>query len=160
VPLPVLGPGPLGRWLREDLPHFQAQTGVKVAVENMPYRRLGPFNLDAFHFTQPEALDHFQYLTFDTTHAGTRNLNLLNFYHRFKPKITHIHLSNYNGQEHQLLNNGHLPLKLLLETLVTNGFAGLVSIELNPSSLQAEHETRLKRNLKDSLSFCQEALAF
>lgn len=159
LPLPVAGPGRLGRWLLEELPAFQARTPVKVAVENMPCRRFGPFRLDHFHFTGLEQLRRFQYLTLDTTHVGTRALDLLEFYRALTGKVAHLHLSNFNGQEHQLPRNGHLPLAELLAALVRDEYAGLVSLEVAPASLQAEDERALRRNLRASLDFCRAALA-
>lgn len=158
LPLPVVGPGRLGRWLWQELPNLQARSRVKIAVENMPCRRVGPFKLDPYHFTHPDQLNHFQFLTFDTTHAGTRQLDLFDFYRQIRPKVAHVHLSNYNGREHQLLTNGHLPLAALLEKLVTDQFKGVVSVELNPTSLQADDEIALQQNLHHTVTFCREAL--
>lgn len=158
LPLPVVGPGWLGRWLWQELPGFQGRTRVKIAVENMPCRHFGPLKLDPFHFTQPEQLNHFQHLTFDTTHVGTRQIDLIDFYRQVKKKVAHVHLSNYNGKEHQLLNKGHLPLVKLLTELVKDRFDGSVSVELNPVSLQAEDEAILKQNLHNTVVFCREAL--
>ena len=159
VPVPVLGVGSFGRWLWSELPEFQAGTGVKIALENMPRRRFGLFKFDHFHYTRSEQLTHFQYLTLDTTHIGTRQIDLLGFYRQVKDKVVHVHLSNYNGQEHQLLTNGHLPLSSLLTELARDKFAGLISIELGPVSLQADDEETLKQNLRDTVSFCRNALA-
>lgn len=159
VPLPVAGIGPLGRWLLEDLADFQAKTTVKLAIENMPCRRLGPLKLEPHHFFRSEELNQFQHLTLDTTHVGTRYTDLLDFYSRIKEKVAHIHLSNHNGREHQLLDNGHLPLARLLTELAKDNFAGLISIELSPFSLQVHDERTLRQNLRDSLVFCQQALA-
>jgi sugar phosphate isomerase/epimerase len=158
VPLPVAGPGRLGRWLLEELPTFQAGTTVKVAVENMPCRRFGPFRLNHFHLTSPEQLRRFQYLTLDTTHVGTRQLDLLDFYQQLKGKVAHLHLSNFNGKEHQLPANGHLPLAELLAALVRDEYEGLVSLELGPASLQADDEAALRQNLQACLDFCRAAL--
>jgi len=159
VPLPVAGLGRLGRWLWHDLAEFQAKTRVKIAVENMPCRRLGPLTLEPHYFTQPEQLNHFQYLTLDTTHVGTRHPDLSGFYRQVKERVAHIHLSNYNGRQHQLLNDGHLSLAPFLAQLAADGFNGLISLELSPFSLQADDECALQQNLQDSLAFCQNALS-
>lgn len=158
IPLPVAGPGALGCWLQQDLPHFQAQTPIKIAVENMPRRWIGPLCLKPHHFNTPAQLRQFSYLTLDTTHVGTWREDLLQVYGQIKTKVTHIHLSNYNGHEHQLLDNGSLPLAAFLAQLANDGFAGLVSLELGPVSLQAEDEVKLRQNLGDSLAFCRQAL--
>jgi sugar phosphate isomerase/epimerase len=159
LPLPLGGPGSLGRWLRQDLAGFQATTGVKIAVENMPRRWLGPWQLEPYHFNTPSRLNEFQYLTLDTTHVGTWREDLLAVYRQVKARVAHIHLSNYNGQEHQLLTNGALPLAAFLAELVADSFNGLISLELGPISLQAESEERLRQNLRESLIFCRRALS-
>lgn len=158
VPLPVAGPGQLGRWLRRDLADFQAKTPVKITLENMPCRRLGPLKLEPHYFVQPAQLQHFQYLTLDTTHLGTRQTDLLGFYRQLKEKVVHIHLSNYNGRQHQLLGDGKLPLAPFLAELARDNFGGLISLELSPFSLQAENQDALKQHLRDSLAFCRAAL--
>ena len=158
LPLPVIGQGPLGRWLTYDLPDFQATTPVKIAVENMPCRRLGPLKLEPHHFYSLQVLKQFQFLTLDTTHVGTRHADLLDFYNQIWPQVVHIHLSNFNGKEHQLPHNGHLPLNRFLTQLTQNQFDGLVSLELGPDSLQAEDETRVRQDLRDSLNFCRQAV--
>jgi sugar phosphate isomerase/epimerase len=158
VPLPVIGPGKLGRWLKEGLPAFQAKTKVKIAIENMPCRRLGPFQLEPHHFSTPQQLNQFQYLTLDTTHVGTRYTDLLAFHQQLESRVAHVHLSNFNGKEHQLPQSGMLPLADLLRRLVQQQFQGLISLELSPSSLQVEDETRLRHHLRASLAFCRETL--
>ncbi len=158
LPLPLIGPGRLGQWLTKHLADFQATTPVKIAVENMPCRRFGPLQLEPHHFFNPAKLNRFQYLTLDTTHVGTRRVDLLQFYRQVEAKVAHIHLSNFNGHEHQLLHNGELPLAELLNRLSRQQFGGLVSLELGPRSLQANNDTRLKENLQNSLDFCRAAL--
>ena len=158
IPLPIVGQGRLGQWLKNELPEFQATTNVKIAVENMPCKRLGPLRLDPHYYPSPQALSQFQYLTLDTTHVGTRDVDLLSFYEQIAVQVAHIHLSNFNGEEHQLPHNGHLPLSDLLARLVQNNFTGFVSLELGPKSLQAGDEARVKQNLQDSLAYCRRAL--
>jgi sugar phosphate isomerase/epimerase len=158
IPIPVARQGAYGRWLRQELSDFQANTQVKIAVENMPRRRFGPWQLEPYHFNNARQLSRFQYLTLDTTHVGTWGEDLLAFYQQIKPKIAHIHLSNYNGHEHQLPHNGSLPLYPFLGQLVEDGYDGLVSLELGPVSLQATDEIKLKQNLQDSLAFCRQSL--
>jgi sugar phosphate isomerase/epimerase len=158
LPLPLVGLGRLGRWLRQELAGFQATTRVKVAVENMPCRRFGPFRLEPHHFYTPTMLNQFQYLTLDTTHVGTRKVDLLAFYEQVAARVVHVHLSNYNGQEHQLPHQGELPLAAFLSRLAQIQFQGLVSLEVGPMSLQAEDEAQLRYNLGESLAFCQRRL--
>jgi sugar phosphate isomerase/epimerase len=159
IPLPVLGHGSLGHWLLHELPEFQAKTAVKVAVENMPARKLGPLRLNAHHFTSATALSQFQHVTLDTTHVGTRNWDLLAFYRQLATRVAHIHLSDFNGREHQLPGQGWLPLAQLLQLLTGDRFDGLISLELGPHSLQADDQEKLRQNLINSLHFCRKALS-
>jgi len=124
----------------------------------MPRRWLGSWQLEPYYFNRVKQLNDFRYLTLDTTHVGTWREDLLNFYQQVKPKVAHIHLSNYNGREHQLLTNGSLPLAAFLAELVKDKFDGLVSLELGPTSLQADDETKLRQNLQASLAFCQQTV--
>jgi sugar phosphate isomerase/epimerase len=156
LPVPTAGPGALGRWLQQDLIEFQQTTPVKVAVENMPRRWFGPWQLEPYHFNNARQLNQFQYLTLDTTHVGTWREDLLTFYRQVRSRVAHIHLSNYNGHEHQLLHNGSLPLADFLAELLKDQFTGLITLELGPVSLQAEDDSKLQQNLRDSLDFCQE----
>lgn len=158
LPLPVVGPGRLGHWLQHDLAEFQSTTNVKIAVENMPCRWFGPVRLEPHHYPSPDTLSQFQHLTFDTTHVGTRHTDLLAFFQKIENRVAHIHLSNYDGKEHQLPQQGFLPLTGLLKRLKQQKFQGLISLELNPISLQADDEKKLKKNLQESLSFCIQAL--
>jgi sugar phosphate isomerase/epimerase len=158
LPLPLAGPGSLGRWLQHDLPAYQATTAVKIAVENMPCRPLGPLKLEPHHFHRPDQLRQFQYLTLDTTHLATRRSDLFDFYEQVKARVVHLHLSNYNGREHQLPAEGELPLAAFLQRLAADHYPGLISLELNTVSLQAEDELALRQNLRASLLFCQAAL--
>ncbi|MDX1520576.1 MAG: hypothetical protein R3264_03025, partial [Anaerolineae bacterium] len=116
-------------------------------------------NLEPHHYHQPGRLRQFQHLTLDTTHVGTRRTDLFEFYRQIKARVAHVHLSNYNGQEHQLVHNGELPLAALLEQLRHDHFEGCISLELGPYSLQADDEQALRQNLRDCLVFCQQALS-
>lgn len=159
LPLPLASWGELGCWLWHDLAGYQTTTDIKITVENMPCRPFGFINLEPHHFSRPNQLNHFQYLTLDTTHVGTRGVDLFDFYEQVKRNVTHVHLSNYNGREHQLLDDGNLPLAAFLGKLVRDGYDRLISLELNTRALQAENELALRQNLRESLAFCQQSLS-
>lgn len=158
LPLPFASTGELGRWLLEDLPAFQESVAVKIAVENMPVRKVGPLMLDSYHYPTPQQLRQFQYLTLDTTHVGTRHTDLLAFYRQIADKVAHVHLSNYNGHEHQRLDDGVLPLAEFLRTLEADGYDGLVSVELGTHSLEASDDDKVRQHLQDTVAFCRAAL--
>jgi len=65
-----------------------------------------------------------------------------------------VHLSNFNGQEHQLPENGHLPLGALLLRLTQDGYGGAVSLEVGPEVLEAEDDAQVRAHLRRAVEFC------
>lgn len=158
IPMPLVGWGAWGRWLWHELAQFQQETSVMITVENLPCRWLGPFRLEPHHFFTTEQLNHFSHLTLDTTHVGTRRVDLLAFYQHLRAKVRHVHLSNFNGQEHQLLEAGCLPLAEFLKRLGHDNYHGMISLELNALSLQAHVQDLLEQTLKQAVNFVQQHL--
>jgi sugar phosphate isomerase/epimerase len=98
------------------------------------------------------------HLTLDTTHVGTWGLDLLAVYERLKERIVHVHLSNYDGQEHRRPEQGHLPLAELLNRLAQDDYPGTVTLELGPDVLEAEDEDQVRAHLRHAVTFCRERL--
>jgi len=174
-----------GRWLLNELPAYQRNTEIIIAVENMPHTRflfgplafkfrrlrLHPVQLKTFWklVTFPLSIPHVRlnkfkhleklpHLNFDTTHLGTGGFDILEAYERLKSKISHIHLSNYDlekDQEHCLPMDGILPLDELLERLKRDNYQGAICVEVDPQALEAEREENVLRNMKESLEFCR-----
>lgn len=144
------------RWLLEELAAYQAETPVTIAVENMPLKRLLFLRVNPYQLNEFEGLEAFPHLVFDTTHLGTRGFDIIEAYERLKARIAHVHLSNYNGREHRLLDDGHLPLGQLLRRLRADGYRGIVTLEFSPRSLGGEDEGRVRANLERSLVFCRQ----
>jgi sugar phosphate isomerase/epimerase len=143
------------RWLKTGLPALQQASPVTVAVENMPCFWLGRRRLDVHHMNRIEEWSQFPYVTLDTTHLGTWGLDVLAVYERLADHVAHVHLSNYHdGQEHLRLDDGDLPLGAFLERL-RGRFRGIVSVELNPVSLEAEDETKVRTHLQATVEFCR-----
>ncbi len=138
------------------LAEMEAETGVTVAVENMPASRFFGLRVNRFWFNTPEQWARFPHLTLDTTHLGTWGLDPLAVYERVKERVAHVHLSNYDGAEHRAPPDGHLPLAELLHLLARDGYPGAVSVESDPSPLQAEDPDKSLANLLRSLEFCRE----
>ncbi len=178
-----------GRWLLNELPAYQRNTEIIIAVENMPHTRLlfGPlaikfkklrlhtvqlntfWKLVTFPLSIPHVrlnkfkdLEKLPHLNFDTTHLGTGGFDILEAYERLKNKISHIHLSNYDLQrdkEHCLPMDGILPLNELLERLNRDNYQGAICVEVDPQALEAEREEDVLRNMKESLEFCRKHYA-
>lgn len=162
VPVPGRNPETgYRRWLETAYPTLQAQTSVKLCIENMPaYHRLGRrWNLH--HWNRPEQIIRFPHLTLDTTHLGTWGLEPLTIYPQLKGQVSHIHLSNYNGREHRLPDDGRLGLDRLLNHLADSHYPGTISLELYPETLQAgQSDSRVLEQMALALDYCRRASHF
>jgi sugar phosphate isomerase/epimerase len=146
---------PYARWLCHELEGFQRGTEVIVAVENMPRRQIGPLGFDLYQMTRLESLERFRHLTLDTTHLATHGIDILQTYERLASRVSHVHLSNYNGREHRLLWDGHLPLADFLRRLNQDGYGGIVALELEPGVLGAGDDNQVLANLWAAVDFCR-----
>jgi sugar phosphate isomerase/epimerase len=115
--------------------------------------------VDIYSLNTLDALDSLPHLTLDTTHLATWGLDPLEVYERLKARIVHIHLSNFDGEEHRLPQEGHLPLAEFLQRLSRDGYDSAVSVELSPDVLQPEDETQVRLHLQAAAAFCREHLA-
>ncbi len=158
LPLPLPRRGPYRAFLSNGLAAFEAEQRVRIGVENMPSRRLAGRRLNLYAMNDVETLAGLPHLTLDTTHVGTWGLDLLAVYERLQERIVHVHLSNYDGQEHRLPDRGHLPLAELLRRLARDRYEGVVTLELGPDVLEAENENKVLAHLRRALHFCQENL--
>jgi len=159
LPIPWGGDREWLAFVQDGLTHLEATTGVIIAVENMPAHRIGPFRLNGHWLNTPQEMKVLPHITLDTTHLGTWGYELLAVYEQLKDQVAHVHLSNFNGKEHRLLDDGHLPLAQFLERLGTDGYKGIISLESNPNALKAEDENQVRANLRNSLTFCRQHLA-
>lgn len=156
IPGPWSGQKDYQRWLLGELDEFRSTTTVTIAIENMPAWRFLGRRVNIWHWNDIESVMQFSPLTMDTTHLGTWDIDPIVAHDTWGEQVAHVHLSNFNGTEHRLLNDGHLRLAELLKSLASDGYAGVISLELNPSSLQAESERLVRKNLADSLAFCRQ----
>jgi sugar phosphate isomerase/epimerase len=154
LPIPLGGESEYRDFLLNGLAAFEASEGVKVGVENMPARHVLGRKVDIHWLNNLETLSRMSHLTLDTTHIGTWGTDLLAIYEQLKARVVHVHLSNFNGQEHQLPENGHLPLGALLLRLTQDGYGGAVSLEVGPEVLEAEDDAQVRAHLRRAVEFC------
>jgi sugar phosphate isomerase/epimerase len=133
---------------------------VILAVENMPRRRIGPLGFDLYQMTRLESLERFRHLTLDTTHLATHGIDIIQTYERLAGRVAHVHLSNYNGQEHRLLQDGHLPLAEFLRRLNQDGYQGIITLELQPDALGDGDEDQVFANLQVAVDFYRRHFAW
>jgi sugar phosphate isomerase/epimerase len=125
----------------------------------MPLRHALGRKANIYWLNDPQTLTQLPHLTLDTTHIGTWGYDLLAIYEQLRTRIVHVHLSNFDGREHQLPADGRLPLDQFLHRLALDGYQGAVSVEVNPDALQAEDEAQILVQLRRVVSFCREHMA-
>lgn len=157
LPVPLWGrEANYRRWLEEAYAALQAETDVRLCIENMPaYRRAGRrWNL--YYWNEPEAIKRFSSVTMDTTHLGTWGLEPAEVYLRLDGRVRHVQLSNFDGCQHRRPESGELRLDLLLQQMAANGYKGAVSLEMHPDALGAGEEDRaIIERLAASLAHCR-----
>ena len=159
LPIPLPNDRGYRHFLLDDLPQFEQAAGVRVGVENMPAKRILGRKVSLWALNRISVLERMPHLTLDTSHLGTWGLDPLAVYERLKGRIVHVHLSNFNGREHRLVEDGHLPLAELLQRLQGDGYEGAVSLELAPDALQAEDEGQVRAHLRRMVAFCREQMS-
>lgn len=141
---------------RERWAAYESDSGVRIAVENMPARRFLGISVPLYWFNRLDELAQLPHLTLDTTHVGTWKMDLLEVWERLGERVAHVHLANFDGREHRLPTHGDLPLDAFLSRLAADGYAGAISVECGPEVFQAEDEDACRRNLAEVLAFCRE----
>ena len=159
LPIPLGGEKAYRDFLLNGLAAFESEQGIKVGVENMPVKHVLGRALDIYWLNDMESLSGMPHLTLDTTHIGTWGRDLLAVYERLKERIVHVHMSNFDGNEHRLPEDGHLPLGKLLQRLAGDGYRGAVTLEVGPEVLEAEDEARVRAHLRRAVTFFRGQLA-
>jgi sugar phosphate isomerase/epimerase len=156
--LPLFLPhrGPYYHFLGNGLADLEASTGVTIGVENMPSHRFIGMTVNRYWFNSPVELLSFPHLTLDTTHLGTWGLDPLAVYDQLRERVVHVHLSNYDGREHRSPPDGHLPLAALLQRIARDDYQGVITVETDPSAMDAEDEATCLAALRRALVFCRE----
>jgi len=149
-------------WLQSGYRALQGRTNVTLCIENMPARKMwglrwNPCSWNATCWDTIDRITRFPALTMDTTHLGTWGLEPVDVFGRWRDRVRHIHLSNFDGREHRRPETGRLHLDQLLARLATDGYDGAVTLELHPDALEAgAPDDRLIQLLATSLRHCRE----
>jgi sugar phosphate isomerase/epimerase len=157
LPLPLPRREPYYYFLQDGrISNLESASGVIIALENMPARRLMGLPINPFWFNRPEDLARFPHVTLDTTHIGTWGLDPEEVYRLLKERVVHVHLSNFDGKEHRSPADGHLRLAKFLQRLAHDGYRRAVSVETAPEALDAGDEGKCRAALEKALAFCRE----
>jgi sugar phosphate isomerase/epimerase len=125
-------------WLGERIAQIHEQTGISVAVENMFPVWVNGRRLQFHSGTEPEELEQYPYVTLDLSHLAVAGVDILDAYAKLAERVVHVHVSNNAGRgrdTHAALEEGVLPVPAFLRELVTSGFPGAVTLELDVRAL-------------------------
>jgi sugar phosphate isomerase/epimerase len=143
----------------------EAGGGLILTIESNQYNRRGKrFLLDDLRRLVDFAEEQECGVTLDTCHAGANGEDLLECYEIVRPVLRNIHLSDVvwrGGQPrtHVLPGEGALPLRAFLALLTTDGYDGLVTLEIHPRYVGLMNTARVERRMVQALAFVREAIA-
>lgn len=110
-------------------------------------------------------------LVLDTVHAGTAGEDLQQAFRTLDGRLANVHLSDMGGrvclpmlpyvrwvlEHHRYPGQGHLPLAGLLTALSQASYQGLLTLELNPVSVQAWWPPVARRHLLRAAAWIRQA---
>lgn len=162
------------RWLRamDAAQHVAAGTGTRLALENPGaydrHETLGVLSrtADLVACARRYDLD----LTFDTCHAGTAGIDLMEAYEAMRERLVNIHLSDLRPlrlpwrpsvvdivwAHHQLPGHGRLHLAPLVARLGADGYGGSVTAEISFMALAFWRPREAVRRLAGMVSFVRQ----
>jgi sugar phosphate isomerase/epimerase len=119
------------------------------------------------------AQSHDLLLVLDTAHAASLPQSLGHTYQCFDGRLVNVHLSDVSEscllpdifdchsflRRHQFPGEGMLPLTDLVRRLVTDGYEGLVTLELSPYALRVWWPPTAERRLRRAVAWFRDAVA-
>jgi sugar phosphate isomerase/epimerase len=154
------------------LPQLQA-SGPRLAVENKAARTAtdAGYALTPLHRLRDFAERYDLGLVLDTTHAAASGEDLMRARQVFGPRLANVHLSDAGGPltrlparrlrgatgEHRFPGAGTLSLSTLLGDLGGDGYAGPVTLEVNPFALRFWWPPAVRRRLAEAAAWIQAA---
>jgi sugar phosphate isomerase/epimerase len=121
-------------WLSQRIKEIREQTGITVAVENMFPVWMNGRRLQFQSGIELQELEQFPYVTLDLSHLAVAGIDILEAYARLAERVAHVHVSNNAGRgrdTHAGLDEGVLPVETFLKSLMTSGFPGGITLELD-----------------------------
>jgi sugar phosphate isomerase/epimerase len=152
-----------------------AGTGLQLAIENRAVRH----ERHRQHALTPLArlrafADRYDLgLVLDTTHAGSAGQDLLHARQVFDSRLVNVHLSDMGGRvplarlpgarvllgQHRFPGDGDLALSALLADLSRTGYAGPVTLEVNPWVARAWWPPAVRRRLARAIEWMKREVA-
>ncbi len=151
------------RWFKRTRDFSQVGRGVELSLELMPAFPLGGIKVNLFSTNSREGLVAFAEerglgITMDTTHAGTWGWDLVETYCILNTngRVNHIHFSDFAPwKEHLWPGKGCLKLETFVSFLKEEGFAGSITLEVDPRELPQDDLAKI-RVFKEIISWVRE----
>ena len=141
------------QWLKNEIPKIRQKESISIALENAPS--------ETFLGIIPERamgniidLKKFKHVCIDTSRVAQKRDDLIRIYKALKKFLVHIHISNVKaGKYYYPLGKGILPLESFLTKLKQDGFAGNISLKINPKFLEAGDDQKVMKMLEEQKLF-------
>jgi sugar phosphate isomerase/epimerase len=151
-----------------------AGSSLQLAVENKAIRTEADRHYALSSLDQLRAFaDRYDLgLVLDTSHAATANEDLLHARHLMDGRLVNVHLSDVGGWiplarssyvrahlgQHRFPGAGDLPLADLLADLRDSGYAGPITLEVNPVALRVWWPPAVRRRLVQAITWMKQAV--
>jgi len=150
-----------------------ARGKARVSVEN-----IGVFSREDLEhpYVRPEHVRTFAQerglgVTFDTTHAASAGLSIIDAYEAVADAVEHVHLSDFKNppdwidrpslasyvKHHQVPGRGALPLAEFVGALCSREYKGAITLELSPVALKVWRPSETRRLLEEAVGYVRGA---
>ncbi len=128
---------------------LDAKGRLRYSLENLPWAQAPPFGRDELDKLVAQCRKKNVGMTFDVCHMGVSGYNVLTALDRIPVEmIYNVHFSDARAyREHMAPGTGDLPLDDFLVRLGSRGYAGHLTLELEPAAFP-EQETDIETMLK------------
>ncbi len=141
------------QWLKTEIPKIRQKENISIAMQNSPSDTfLGIIPEHAMGSTLD--LKKFKHASLDTTRIAQKKGDLIRIYKSLRKYIVHIHLSNVKaGKPYYLPTQGILPIESFLTKLKQDNYKGILSIKVNPKTLNVGKDEKVLNELKNQKEF-------
>lgn len=133
----------------------EADSGVRLAVENMYPWRTRRNGVEAYLPHWDPVPQPYEHVTLDLSHTATSGSDALAMVDGLGPRLTHLHLADGSGSmldEHLVPGRGGQPCAEVLERMAGNGFDGHIVVEVGTRKVRPEQR---EVDLAASLAFAK-----
>jgi len=140
-------------WIKKQVPLLRKKYNLMVALKNGPSEYLWGF-LPGRSMSSIPDLQNFKEVCLDVSNLFEKKIDLMRAYDVMKPYLRHVHLSNvYRGIDHNVLENGIMPLESFLTKLNNDGYDHDITLLVKPKVLSAGDDKAVMKTLEKQLKF-------